>query len=211
MNFNNSARVDEFKRLEQRFEKFADIETITKLEETYLPKMASFTDLVNKLEASHKTMRECIRKFDEDIAEKANKSALTLCREDLERRFIELERYNKLVSRDNAIEKELRETHTKMEAWFEDLKIQNRSMVKNLVDGELEVKLRAYEQVVTAFKQFFDQEELAALLDRKADIEFVSHLQEKKAEQRDVRAVDAFCKQLYLRLKHLSVLQAELA
>lgn len=55
-------------------------------------------------------MRECIRKFDEDIAEKANKSALTLLREDLERRFIEEDKFKLLQQRDNAIEKELRET-----------------------------------------------------------------------------------------------------
>lgn len=52
----------------------------------------------------------------------------------------------------------------------------NKLLVRDLVNTELEFKLQSYEQVVKAFKQFFDQEELAALLDRKADIELVSHL-----------------------------------
>ena len=46
------------------------------LETVALPKMLSFTDLVNKLEKSHDEMREAIRHFDEDLCTKASKAAL---------------------------------------------------------------------------------------------------------------------------------------
>ena len=64
--------------LKDRFEAFAEIENIRKLERIYLPKIAGFKNLVDELEASHDQMRQCIRRFDEDLSLKAGKDALLL-------------------------------------------------------------------------------------------------------------------------------------
>jgi hypothetical protein len=58
------------------------------LEEVALPRMLEFTGLVDSLEASHDQMRECIRRFDEDLCEKASNASVILMKEQLERSFI---------------------------------------------------------------------------------------------------------------------------
>ena len=47
--------------------------------------------LIEQMESSHKTMRECIRKFDEDISIKANKSHLMLFMHDVQLNYIKNE------------------------------------------------------------------------------------------------------------------------
>lgn len=56
-----------------------------------------------------------------------------------------------------------------------------------MVSGELLNKLDSYEQVVHSFSKFFDTDELAAVLERKADMELVRRLQDNKADLNDVK------------------------
>ena len=42
-------------------------------------------------------------------------------------------------------------------------------------------KLEQYDRVAAAFQKFFNQDELGEILDRKADIELIQHLQDSKA------------------------------
>ena len=55
-----------------------------------------------------------------------------------------------------------------------------------MVHTELLSKLDSYEQVVKSFSKFFDTDELAAVLERKADMELVRRLQDNKAEANDL-------------------------
>ena len=48
------------------------------MRDVFLPKISSFLGLIDQMEESHRTMQECIRKFDEDISIKANKGDLLL-------------------------------------------------------------------------------------------------------------------------------------
>ena len=98
--FKESAKADILKGLSDRFEVFSEIENIHKLETSYLPKIRDFTGLVDQLEESHASMKECIRKFDEDLSLKASKIQLHLQKEELVRDFIYKDDYHKLVSRD---------------------------------------------------------------------------------------------------------------
>lgn len=72
--FRESARKSDFMTFVERFDKFSQIETIQVLEKDFLPKIENFSGLVDDLESSHETMRECIRKFDEDVTLMASKS-----------------------------------------------------------------------------------------------------------------------------------------
>ena len=43
----------------------------------------------------------------------------------------------------------------------------------SMIGQHVEQKLHRYEAVATSFEQFFNQEELGSLMDRKADLELV--------------------------------------
>jgi len=43
-----------------------------------MPKIRKFTSAIDALEESNENVKECIRKFDEDISSKANKATMTL-------------------------------------------------------------------------------------------------------------------------------------
>lgn len=53
----------------------------------------------------------------------------------------------------------------------------------------VEQKLKEYEKVAKSFEQFFTQEELGALIDRKADMEIVRRLHDNKAENVEIEDI----------------------
>lgn len=59
-------------------------------------------------------------------------------------------------------------------------------MVEMSIIDKIDDKLKQYEQVTKSFSQFFGQDDLSSLLDRKADIELISRLQDSKADHEDV-------------------------
>ena len=61
------------------------------------------------------------------------------------------------------------------------------------------------------FTQFFNQEELGALIDRKADLEIVRRLHEQKASVRDMNNLQRALKEVDVKLKHMCVLQSDIA
>ena len=72
-----------FQGLLSRFDKFAEIECVMQLENTYLPKIKDFTDKINELIESNIENKECIIRFDEAMSFKANKSAIMSIEHDL--------------------------------------------------------------------------------------------------------------------------------
>ena len=61
-----------------RLNGFAAIEHIDHLKDYFLPKIAQFSEQIDKFMFDNKNMRECIVRFDEDIAMKSNKSDLII-------------------------------------------------------------------------------------------------------------------------------------
>ena len=53
-------------------------------------------------------------------------------------------------------------------------------------DHKVEMKLLEYDKVAKSFRQFFDQDEIATLLDRKADIELIRRIQNIKANREEI-------------------------
>lgn len=54
---------------------------------------------------------------------------------------------------------------------------------------EVVLKLQEYEQVAKSFSQFFSQDDIGALIDRKADLELVRRIQDNKATRKEVQHV----------------------
>lgn len=63
-----------FQNLKERFDVFSGIETTQTIKEVFFPKIYGFLNDIERMEQSHKLMTECIRKFDEDISLKSDKS-----------------------------------------------------------------------------------------------------------------------------------------
>lgn len=59
------------------------------MRDIFLPKIESFIGLIDNMEESHKVMTECIRKFDEDLSLKANKSLLDQIKKEFEATYIQ--------------------------------------------------------------------------------------------------------------------------
>lgn len=78
--------------------------------------------------------------------------------------------------------------------------------IENLVETKATSKLKMYEHVTKNFQQFFDQEDLGALIDRKADIEIVRRMNDKKANNCDIEGIYNLIEQLGKRLKEVSVI-----
>ena len=63
-----------------------------------------------------------------------------------------------------------------------------------------------YERVLNQFQKFFDQEELAKIIDRKADVHMVQQVQDQKANKADVDTLLGLIDTVHERLKHISIL-----
>lgn len=68
-----------------------------------------------------------------------------------------------------------------------------------------------YERVLNQFSKFFDQEELTKLIERKADISLLQNVQDIKANKGDVEGCLRLIETVHERIKHMSILQVEMA
>ena len=84
-------------------------------------------------------------------------------------------------------------------------------MVEKIVAEDVLNKLQQYENVARQYQEFFNQEELGALFDRKADLELVCRLQESKANKAELSKIFQQFENMRLKLQYITVFQAELA
>ena len=75
----------------------------------------------------------------------------------------------------------------------------------------LKTKLKSYESVYNEFRKFFDDDELTLILKRKADIYMVDQLDDLKANKLQVSQLLTKIENLNDRVKHVSVIQNEIA
>lgn len=69
---------------------FEDIETIRVIREVFFPKMEAFIAKIDEYDLDHVRVRECVRRFDEDLSVKANKIDLGKMESKLEESFISI-------------------------------------------------------------------------------------------------------------------------
>lgn len=65
--------------------------------------------------------------------------------------------------------------------------------------------------VANGFKQFFGQDDLGSILDRKADLELIRRLQEQKANKEDLGTFQNMVDDTNTKLKHITVFMSEIA
>jgi len=70
------AKTEYLDRLVDRFDEFSSIENINELLLVMIPTVERFLYYITVLIASNEEVKECVRKFDEDISMKANYSQL---------------------------------------------------------------------------------------------------------------------------------------
>jgi hypothetical protein len=71
--------------------------------------------------------------------------------------------------------------------------------------------LNQYDEVKRKFEEFFNAEELAALIDRKADLELINRLQDTKADQTEIINFNCQVADINDKLRHLSLFTTELS
>ena len=72
-------------------------------------------------------------------------------------------------------------------------------------------RFREYDKVYKNFKQFFDQGDLGALLDRKADVELLRRINHAKAEKSELLEYETIMDNFNQKIRHISVFISELS
>lgn len=115
----------------------------------------------------------------------------------------------KVTLKENELEREKKAEQTKQH--FADFQANIEGEISLICQSVIKQKLIQYEKVAKQFQQFFNTEEIQSIVDRKADIELIEKLQQTKAQKTELAVTNSLIDQLHGRLKHMSILVAELA
>jgi hypothetical protein len=94
---------------------------------------------------------------------------------------------------------------------MKDYKEQMAALIDELCTKITTNKLSQYDRVAKSFTRFFNQDELGQILDKKADLELIQRLQDTKATKVELNYLSSLIDALNGRIKHLAILQAEIA
>ena len=110
-------------------------------------------------------------KLDESLSLKLSKSALINVEQEFCEKFVTHE-YRRIIDRDfEDIQKRFEKHQNRFNEELKDYTDKIYKLVNETMEAQLQKKLDQYDKVTANFKQFFDQDDLGALIDRKADIE----------------------------------------
>lgn len=90
--------------INERLDGFANIEHIDQLKNKFMPRIEKFSVEIDKFMSDNESMRECILRFDQDIAMKANKSDFALFKSKLDEEYVNFDHYEKLGVRFNTFQ-----------------------------------------------------------------------------------------------------------
>ena len=76
---------------------------------------------------------------------------------------------------------------------------------------QVQNRFEQYDRVTKNFKQFFDQSDLGALLDRKADLELIRRINNVKADKTELNEYQDILDGFNHKIRHISVFTSELA
>ena len=163
-------------KLTERFKVFENVEHIQTLKEVFLPRIANFAKQVDQLEQSNIDQRVCIQEFDRALSLKLNKSVLPVLMEELKGTYLGIDTILTINSKFDDIWKNVKEREALVGEEIERHKghiddVVNKSIVENIT-----TKFKHYDNVAKSFQQFFNQDELGSLIDRKADLELITRI-----------------------------------
>jgi len=109
--------------LQDRMDGYSDIEHIKRIKEFFLPKVANFSDMIDQLLDDNNKVKECIRGFDANICKKANKVELRVIREELEARFIHIDKWKEVLIEFKNMDKRFEKENLKLDERFAKFKL----------------------------------------------------------------------------------------
>lgn len=151
-------------------------------------------------------MRNVIQGFDENLSIKANKSTVQESITALDEKFVFQSDLKVIDDRFSKVLKKIESQSDFLKREFDLMRKEQLQEVERTVDRAVDLKLVGYEKVAKMFKQFFTQEDLGAIIDRKADLEIVRRLYEHKAGINEIVDVRQLIKGIEDKLRHMSVL-----
>lgn len=194
-----------------KFEDYAQFSHIKEMKDSIMPVVENFKQEMGLWRREHSDMYKCVYDFDRSMAQKANKAALTVLWGDTEKTYLTLSQWDK---RNKELTENEQRRDENMARELLAMKAQRDAIeetIRTCVDDTTAKKLLNYDKVAKQFARFFDQEELQMVLDRKADLELINRLQDSKATKSEVKYQNALLEALNTRIKHLSILLAEIA
>ena len=160
-----------FEELLERFDNFSEVETISKLQTHYLPKIDRFTKHIDKFQESNIEMRECIKKLDSDISLKWSKSAMTTLVDEIEKTYMKRSHLKDFEEQIAVVEKQVVDAKTEFRNEISAYKERVSGIVSEVLNTSVSQRFHKYEKVAKGFEKFFNAEALSAILDKKADAE----------------------------------------
>ena len=156
-----------------QFEQFGEVSHNQQLRDVFLPKLNKFTQIAQQLENSNDEVREIVAKFDYNLSLKCNKSAIFEMNKNFEKTYIPRTEWLNMENRMQDFKDDYDEYDSKMSAAIDMHKAHIDGIVNQSILEQLEERLQHYEDVRNQFEQFFNQDELGSIIDRKADLELV--------------------------------------
>lgn len=152
---------------------FVKYEHIDKLKQDVLPKVDEFTRLIEGYKNDNNDMKLCVRTFDENLCDKANKSALVTMQSKLMQEFVSVRLWQDIEQTLNANDQKREVIINQQKSELKAFKDNISQHIDNLCTDITNKKLNSYEKVCNSFQKFFNQDELSEILDRKADLELI--------------------------------------
>jgi hypothetical protein len=184
---------------------------MTELREELLPKVLQVEASQQKVLNDNDDMRLCIANFDEVLLTKANKAALLTLEEEIRLSFVKQFDWQDLKTSLVANDKSRGDVLAKLLADNNEFQSNLMSEVQEIVNNITDTKFANYDRVANSFSKFFNSEELEKALNNKADLHLIEGLRVEKAALVKVQNCEALIEALNIRLKHLGILQSELA
>ena len=94
---------------------------------------------------------------------------------------------------------------------YKELSAEDSENINIRCDELMETRFAKYEIVAKAFNKYFTQDNLQMSLERKADLYMLAEMNAKKANKEEVSQTQSLIENLNQRVKHLSIVQYELA
>ena len=152
-----------------------------------------------------------VRALDESLSLKCNKSNLLNFEHKIRTIFISHEEYRNLKKDHAQALAENAGLLAKLQHAFDDTVVE----LNHKIDGRCEIVLREkfmrYEQVWKDFSKFFNVDLLEEQLAKKADLEMITMLNAQKVNNQELIQTRHTIDNLNDRVKHLSVIQSEMA
>ena len=146
---------------------------------------------------------------------KLNKSILPVLNAEMDSKYIAIDQLLVINSKFQDIWRNVRQREALVDEEIERHKSHIDDVVNKSIAENLETRFKHYESVSKQFSQFFDQAELGSLIDRKADLELISRIQEQKADKGEMGTVaqdlEEAVEDFDLKLKHMAVFISELS